>query len=205
MLFELDDVIYRPARKGLHGDVEVLPWGPRPVFRCTSQAYRVLGTSGGMPSQRALCPYLDMSSHSSESPSGLPAGPKINISWLRGEYSELHVSCVCLEFNGIQYGTTRQDFVFKPFEGKVDIKSLLTYPIRFSQGLGTSLLSRGRGFLAATKVSHMQYEGLTAGSVREDINSPVVVDMTMAFSSFSKLREDEDIHIPELFHGQGHS
>jgi len=50
----------------------------------------------------------------------------------------------------------------------------------------------------------MQYEGLTAGSVREDINSPVVVDMTMAFSSFSKLREDEDIHIPELFHGQGH-
>ncbi|KAK0616337.1 hypothetical protein B0T14DRAFT_434119 [Immersiella caudata] len=201
-LFDAGTIVYRPPTESLRGGVDVVSDdSPPAVFRATSQAYRVVSTSGGVPMLSHV-----MDGRSPRARSGLVDHPETEESHstnprkIRAAYTEFYVYCASVDFDGTAYGVIRQIFVFKPFEGRVEVKSLQAYPVSASPDLYPSLLARGRAFIAATNVSHMQYEGLTSGTVREEINSPVVVDMTLAFQS------DGDpgkklIHIPEFSRG----
>ncbi|KAK3349666.1 hypothetical protein B0T25DRAFT_247604 [Lasiosphaeria hispida] len=187
----------------------------QPLRRYTSQAYRVVATAGGMPLTHAVA-----KSHGSNvkdvqevslSNSFLDNEGKTNVDVIadilqhaqlgaisrrvRSSYSELYVYCFYVDFNGSQYGTMRDIFVFKPYEREMDIRSLTAYPVCYADN--EMLQKRGKAFMDATRVSHMQYEGLTTGPNREDINSPVVLDIKLAFEN-DQSPGKEQILVPRL-------
>ncbi|KAK0707756.1 hypothetical protein B0H67DRAFT_321770 [Lasiosphaeris hirsuta] len=174
----------------------------QPLRRYTSQAYRVVATAGGMPLTHAISPSSSSKDvqEVSLSNSFLDNEGKANVTdviadilehaqigtisrRVRSSYSELHVYCFYVDFNGNQYGTMRDIFVFKPYEREMDIRSLTAYPVCYADS--DMLQKRGKAFMDATRVSHMQYEGLTTGPNREDISSPVVLDIKLAFENDS--------------------
>nr|AGQ21998.1 hypothetical protein [Pestalotiopsis fici] len=63
----------------------------------------------------------------------------------------------------------------------------MAYPMAYAPS--NDLHTRGQRFLEATKVSHLQYEGLTVGPLREEINSPVVVDIKLAYEGGRDIAE----------------
>lgn len=93
--------------------------------------------------------------------------------------TDLVVHCSHLDFNGHEYGCVDDLFVFKPFEGEMDIRSLEAYPMSYFDKKKLDI--RGERFVDATSVSHMQHQGLTVGPSRDEIDSPVIIDMWMAF------------------------
>ncbi|EHK96649.1 hypothetical protein M7I_7629 [Glarea lozoyensis 74030] len=52
------------------------------------------------------------------------------------------------------------------------------------------LEGRGKKFMTATRVSHMNYDGLTVGKSREEINTAVIVDFKLAFKQYWKSFEN---------------
>lgn len=191
MLFDSRDTIYCPlrevARDGLANTVDIN--APKPVRRYTPQAYRVTLSVGGsllysFLSSPGEAKILDVSID----PTGdnLPitsvVTPLVPISTrIRSSYSELDVYCFYIDFDGLSYGMVRELFNFKPYDGELDIRSLQAYPIQYATN--HTLSNRGKTFLQLTRVSHKQYEGLNAGSNRGEINSPVIVDIKLAFEA----------------------
>lgn len=202
MLFDSKDTIYCPLREaGQEEYSNVESSDHRPVRRHTPQAYRVVATAGGIPFARTMAPTsgmngvdgsltrVSLTSPFMEADSKTEVNAIANIFTqaqvatisrkVRNSYSEFYVYCFYVDFNGIEYGTVREVFVFKPYEREMDIRTLQAYPSR--SVTNNMFLNRGQSFIDATKVCHMQYEGLTTGPNREDINSPVVVDVKLAF------------------------
>lgn len=188
MLFGLDEIIYCPLK---HGGQEIENMlGPetlRTRRHFTPQAYRVLGSIGGLPlssgrdhsgpkgssSLSSALPVNTMSNAHSATPSG--AGHYMGI---RERFGPLYVYCFYIDYDGKHYGAARDVFVFKPFEDEVDITRLEAYPVRFlGQTPETSsntrhvkdLIARGRKFVDLTVASHMNYEGWTASDYREEV------------------------------------
>ncbi|KAI1083013.1 hypothetical protein F5B20DRAFT_577402 [Whalleya microplaca] len=214
MLFDVNDTIFCPLREV---GTEVLYNSDgsdhAPIRRYVPQAYRVVATSGGMPFTRTLAPAL--TAKGVDNPTFpisfnnpiLAPGPEtgqqvvseiflqsIPISRrVRNSYTELCVYCFYIDFDGVEYGMVSEVFIFKPFEKEVDIRSLQAYPTRYM--LVDTLHDRGKAFLDATRISHMQYEGLTVGPNREEINSPVVVDLKLAFEGESDSKK-ASIEVP---------
>ncbi|KAM7212416.1 aaa family atpase protein, partial [Rhypophila decipiens] len=214
MFFDTQDIIFSPGRdteqKSFKNTLE--DSDHRQIKRFASQAYQVVATTGGMPFTSAVrnTTQMDTSEEKSQkAEDGTEGGGPMSSKGIRASYSDLIVYCFSLDFNGIEYGAVREVFVFKPYELKMDVSSLQVYPVRLRDNF---LLERGRHFASVTEVSHLQYEGLTAGSTREDvspdlhlasrlarillqplvcyltplyiqINSPVVVDMKLAYES----------------------
>jgi hypothetical protein len=89
---------------------------------------------------------------------------------IRSSYTELYVYCFYVDFNGIEYGTVREVFVFKPYEREVEIRNLQAYPVGYLAEDG--FLGRGKRFLDVTEISHLQYDGLTVGPAREEVRLP---------------------------------
>jgi hypothetical protein len=191
MLFDANDTIYCPLREvgAEEGYSNMEGSDHTPVQRHTPQAYRVVATSGGMPSAKALAPAFKMkeadsitapvSFSSSIMEAGAKAGVKaitdiltqtVKISRrIRNNYTEFNLYCFYVDFNGVEYGTVREVFVFKPYERDMEIRSLQAYPAIYAAN--NSLHERGDKFLDATKISHLQYEGLTVGPNREEASN----------------------------------
>ncbi|KAI0381928.1 hypothetical protein F5Y04DRAFT_270592 [Hypomontagnella monticulosa] len=213
MLFDVNDTIICPLREaGAELFDNMDGYDHSPIRRYNPQAYRVVATSGGMPLVRTMAPAFQLKGGSN--PAAPPLSnpplapgpetgdqvipdmvlqPNIISRKVRDSYTELRVYCYYVDFNGVEYGTVREVFIFKPFEREMEIRNLHVCPSRYMPD--NQLHDRGKTFLNATSVSHMQYEGLTAGTSREEINSPVVVDLKLAFESGPEL-EKASIAIP---------
>ncbi|KAM7192881.1 hypothetical protein V8F20_008678 [Naviculisporaceae sp. PSN 640] len=189
MVFDTKDIIYSPVRdieeKSFRNTLEDTEH--RQIRRHTPQAYQVVATTGGMPHMNAVTTRREAAEEAREAGGGAVEGGSKFVKGVRGSYSDLVVHCFYVDFNGIEFGAVREVFVFKPYELKIDVRNLQAFPIRYIPNIThRNLKDRGRHFAGVTKVSHLQYEGLTAGSAREDINSPVVVDMKLAYESEAK-------------------
>ncbi|KAL9118847.1 MAG: hypothetical protein Q9187_004598 [Circinaria calcarea] len=196
MLFDANDTIYCPLREAITEEYNNVEGSDHtPIRRHTPQAYRVVATFGGMPLVRTMAPAFKLTKtvdtvapvSLSNSFIGARANALADILTqtaeisrkIRNNYTEFNVYCFYLDFNGVEFGTVREVFIFKPYEREMEIRSLQAYPAHYL--LRDQLYDHGRRFLDATRVSHLQYEGLTVGPSREEINSPVVVDMKLAF------------------------
>ncbi|KAI1121218.1 hypothetical protein F5Y10DRAFT_288721 [Nemania abortiva] len=220
MLFDSGDTIYCPFREVGKGERFDNDDGGEhtPVRRHTPQAYRVVATAGGTLLDESAA-FTNRSSVLSTSVAqtamilqdlpvtapenkftvplsnvwGLPVAPVSRK--IRDSYNALEVYCFHIDFDGLKYGIVRDVFVFRPYEGEMDIRSLQAYPIQYATN--NTLLDRGRTFLQLTRISHKQYEGMTAGRSREEINSPVIIDMKLAFEGDQDLRENF-IEVPKF-------
>ena len=189
--------------------------------RYLPQVFRVLGTTGGLPLRKTLGPrgnigddyddgdgmwgtllqvvsgsFMGQGGHRT----GQAAGTGIRIAnavpasrRARDRFTPLHVVCFHVDFDGTKYGTIREIFTFKPYDGVVDIRSLEAYPTQYlrpepdqatTEPDVERFVNRGRRFIDVTAVSHLSYESLTVGRSREEINSAVIVDFKLAFQEY---------------------
>ncbi|KAK8080257.1 atpase aaa+ type core protein [Apiospora hydei] len=134
----------------------------------TPQAYRIAAVMGGLPIE----------------------GPKKTSSRALELYHPLRVVRYYLDFNGMRYDC--------------EILSLPAYPLAYAPdpekplGAGPSgpgatamlkfLSRRGRSFVQVSEASHRLYEGLTVGQTKEKINTPVVIDLKLAYTTFPGLQ-----------------
>ncbi|KAK1750914.1 hypothetical protein QBC47DRAFT_392881 [Echria macrotheca] len=186
MLFDIGDLVFSPARDGQQWEHNRIK---SPSRRYAPQAYRVMATSGGMPSTTAYSYFHRQAALNEQTMSVTPRR-------IRNTYTELYVHCYYIDFDGIKYGLVSEIFTFRPFEQTVEIRNLQAYPVHYVAGLSDRLLERGGVFLDMTKISHMRYEGLTVGRSREEISSPVIVDMRLAYQGGSDDSDRQHIDIP---------
>ncbi|PYI00642.1 hypothetical protein BO78DRAFT_424299 [Aspergillus sclerotiicarbonarius CBS 121057] len=99
------------------------------------------------------------------------------------------------DFDGVKYGTVIEVFVFKPYDGEVDIKSLEAYPLQYLKATSTQ---PSEANASETTVSHMVYDGLTVGTVREEINGEIMVDFRMAFEEYHESFQDPKPAVPQF-------
>lgn len=218
MLFDTGDTVYCPSQAG---GVKILNRGDgdddddihTTRRRYLPQAYRVAATVGGAPLRKNLAPkntttgddsmsedaLIRMFTNASSMRTGLGIQP-VSLSVPRAQrmkekYTPLHVICIYVDFNGVKYGTDTEIFVFRPFDGEMDIKNLEAFPLQYlstepshsisSSGLikerspdterreiesPDALIERGRKFIDVTAVSqHMNHTGLTVGESKEEV------------------------------------
>ncbi|KAG8161101.1 hypothetical protein KVR01_009365 [Diaporthe batatas] len=205
MLFDVGDLIYCPFQKrdgtlptayngnSRNGNTSI------PLTVHTPQAYRVLATSGGIGATKKRkrssgLPYSEgqyfiEGQDSQNEPGGIAISSKSD------RYTEFYVDCYFVYFDGTRFSPGQTFFEFKPFEGDIKVSDLLAYPMRYRSGDGNRLLDleqRGRRFLDLTVVDHRQYDGITLGKDKEDVNSPVIIDFKMGLES----NEDWDPNFP---------
>lgn len=188
MLFAAQDTIYCPSRepgKEVYPTTEGPEMKHRPVRRHTPQAYRVVATEGGMPYNWRMfdTPLSKGREKYGASTDETDQSDMISL-WMqnrlsatklitvRSSYSDFRVYCFYADFNGNEFGTVREVFVFRPYDREVDIRTLQAYPIAYAAH--NNLVHRGLKFMEATVVSHMQYEGLTVGTSREEVSQKLV-------------------------------
>ncbi|KAI0167870.1 hypothetical protein BJ166DRAFT_590356 [Pestalotiopsis sp. NC0098] len=188
MLFDQGDTIYCPVRPSTGEKYQRMGTDQPhvPVTRYTPQAYRVLATDGGMHHRSTMM----RSNKWSEAKDGLGTTTFSAAVVEAGDTADKTTVTEML--------TQPANLTRKPYERKMDIRSLQAYPVAYAPV--TDLLTRGREFLKATKVSHLQYEGLTVGPLREDINSPVVVDIRLAYEGGRDI-DEALIKVPAMSSG----
>lgn len=178
MVFNVNDTIYCPIKKGnqelevfLDGDPNTKKYLTR--SKATPQAYRVVSSEGGVGVY--VDPERDDSSIITSQPMGKNKQQnKENMSIsAKEQFTTLKVYCFSVDSDAEKYTPVEDFFIFKPFEGEVDITSLEAYPIRFHpqyEEVSDMLLQRGRKFIEMTQISHMIYEGLTVGEDKEEVS-----------------------------------
>ncbi|KAI1505354.1 hypothetical protein F5X99DRAFT_369089 [Biscogniauxia marginata] len=190
MLFEYNSTIYCPGKQE-NQELRIDEQSDQPVLTSEKiywpQAFRVVRCTGGVGIGTAFGSQFhddwlmkDMNYHQGQQGTAQNGAPMS----IRERFSPLVVFCFYVEFDAKKYGPQQDFFIFRPFEGEVDITSLEAYPVHFhSQKDKTlqGLLDRGRKFIEMTAVSHMNYEGLTVGDDKEEIISSVIVDRKLAF------------------------
>ncbi|GKT52759.1 p-loop containing nucleoside triphosphate hydrolase [Colletotrichum tofieldiae] len=108
--------------------------------------------------------------------------------------STLVIACFNVEYDGDRFGTQRELFEVKPYSGLKEVRDLEVFPVQYLKDEEMDrLLQRGRKFVDLTNNAHMSYEGTTAGSTRETINSEVIVDFKTAFERSSDLPDISEI------------
>lgn len=179
MLFGYGETLFCPLKRGGQEIENMLgPETLRTRSHPTPQAYRVLGSIGGLPLTSGIDyarpdpSTVDTHEHATTPHAG---GYYMGI---RERFGPLYVYCFYIDFDGKKYGAARDVFLFKPFEGEADITSLEAYPVRFlGQTAETDgsirhvkdLVARGRKFIDLTVPSHMNYEGWTTSDYTEEV------------------------------------
>lgn len=87
---------------------------------------------------------------------------------IRNNCTNFYVYCFYLDFNGIEFGTVQDVSIFKPYKREINIQNLQAYPAQFAPL--EKWFKNGEKLIDATKVSHLQYEGLTAGPNRKEVS-----------------------------------
>ncbi|KXX73455.1 ATPase family AAA domain-containing protein 3B [Madurella mycetomatis] len=201
MLFDAHDIIYCPIREA--GQISIGTERHKAISRHTPQAYRVLATTGGTPLTSTMVPhpqskpyesffqqYLPRTTQNSAAAAVGATGssadypgpqPAFQATKAKNSYTPFYIFCFYIDFNGLEFGTVCDTFEFKPYEQEMSIRDLQVFPLRYASP--NVMVDRGKKFMDATKVSHMQYSGMTVGQSREEISSSVVVDMKLAYES----------------------
>ncbi|KAK0671527.1 aaa family atpase protein [Cercophora samala] len=122
--------------------------------------------------------------------------PSRPLSKARGVLRDLIIFCYYLDFNGQEYGCVQDILIFKPFEREINITDLEAYPLTTEKK--AELQIRGQRFVDSTRLSHMHYQGFTIGPNRAEIDSPVIVDMKMAFTEDSNAWERTGTDVPRF-------
>ncbi|EPE35643.1 P-loop containing nucleoside triphosphate hydrolase [Glarea lozoyensis ATCC 20868] len=189
------------------------------VPRDVPQGYRVSAEAGGIPLRKALAPHgsLTMDEYNNEEIASNKSRRTHEVladqsdARSRATYTPLCVYCFYIDYNGERYGTVSEVFIFKQFDEEMEIRSLDICPlfylddrmkslscdphstpqaIRIPNYHSNMLEGRGKKFMTATRVSHMNYDGLTVGKSREEINTAVIVDFKLAFKQYWKSFEN---------------
>ena len=193
MIFDAGDTIYCPRHEGGVAVGEDHTTKPRYV----PQLFRVLGSVGGLQLRKTLAPRGNnpLDQYDEFFGDQMFSGPFIRGTWsklqgnssnaassrrARDQLTSMYVMCFHVDFDGTKYGTVKEIFTFKPYDGLVDIRSLEAYPTQYlsfdqpspDSSTGDKYLERGRKFVDVMAVSHMSYEGLTVGKSREEVAPP---------------------------------
>jgi hypothetical protein len=193
MLFQTQDTLVCPSRNGgieiantLRGPPGILKDNIWTHHRPTSQAYRVIDTVAGLPMKTGFASKNAKSQQSIKVQNWLYGLRLVDQSKsgqteeVKSRYHSLVVYCFYIDFDGKKYGTVKDGFVFRPFEGEVDITSLEAFPIRFLHQRGISVseeesmqsfVRRGRKFIDMTAVAHMNYDGATLFEPKEEVRA----------------------------------
>lgn len=163
--------------------------------RYVPQAYQVMATIGGSPLKLSLAPQdIDVTSNElkDEYLFQMLLGRRTGIRTqnqapssrrAKERFSHLYMICMYVDYDGAKYGTDTEIFVFKPFDGQIQVKSLEAYPLNYFVSPRSNYLSqRGRKFIdVAASPRHMDHTGITIGEVREEVRvdcSPFLVFVT---------------------------
>lgn len=133
------------------------------------QAYKVLGTLGGIPLKKSLA--KDFDSADIQTSNGFQ---NTAVGGSRYKLSPLLVFCYYLDFNGSRIIDVEDAFRFPPFDGEKEVTSLDGYPLRYktkSTQIRDDLDTRGRAFIDMMIVRHMKYDGLAATEKKEEVSS----------------------------------
>ncbi|TDZ24906.1 putative cell division cycle ATPase [Colletotrichum orbiculare MAFF 240422] len=183
--------------------------------RYSPQAYRVLATRGGVPLKMSLKPGGSMEedeendllrklealwrgksgSHRKDATQSALTrhGGNDVMRSNRNIMSKLIIACFNIEFDGDRYGSQRELFQIKPYDGLKDVRTLEVFPVK---NLGKEkmgrLIQRGKRFVDLANIAHMSYEGNTAGRTRETCIRSIAKLGTL-FETFSeqKTRDEE--------------
>ncbi|KAI1409797.1 hypothetical protein F5Y13DRAFT_203189 [Hypoxylon sp. FL1857] len=188
MLFNFNETIFCQIRRGLQevvafdGPGQQAPKKYATNTRLTPQAYRVVYAEGGIGvyEDQVRNDGSILTSTQVERPT--PHNQENIAAAAKEKFCPLIIYCFSVESNAERYTPVKDFFVFKPFEGEVDITSLEAYPLRFHRQkphISEMLLERGRKFIDMTSISHMTYDGLTVGDDREEVVSSVIVDIKL--------------------------
>ncbi|KAK5048502.1 hypothetical protein LTR84_005592 [Exophiala bonariae] len=171
MLFDSGTDVYCRSRKGGHklrGLSDDLPsvfterlWAP--------QAFRVVSTVGGGRSQSV--PHMRLATR---------FGKGTVSTRPRDCFSDLSLQCYYIEYTGTEWQPVLDHIVLKPYDGTMEITDLEVYPIHYRPQMKDPYLDlhdRGKRYVNLTRLSHLRYEGSTAGDNSEEISSPVIIDM----------------------------
>lgn len=188
MLFGYGETIFCPLKRGGQEIENMLgPETLRTRSHLTPQAYRVLGSIGGLPFTSGIDharPEALNNLHPKSDPSTVDTyhatTPHVGGYYMgiRERFGPLYVYCFYIDFDGKKYGAAHDVFLFKPFEGEADITSLEAYPVRFLDQITETdssirhvedLVARGRKFIDLTVPSHMNYEGWTTSDYTEEV------------------------------------
>ncbi|KAG0636601.1 hypothetical protein HOY80DRAFT_1017349 [Tuber brumale] len=93
------------------------------------------------------------------------------------------IDCYSIDFDGFHLGGVQKQIEIRPYEGEKPVTSLPVYPLKFLPDLEKTrerLLARGKSFLQMLEVSHRYYEGLSLSEPKEEIQSQVIADPTLA-------------------------
>ncbi|KAI0593411.1 hypothetical protein F4775DRAFT_578016 [Biscogniauxia sp. FL1348] len=185
MLFNTNETIYCPGKRVRQELAQKVSRKITKIYTGNTywpQAFRVVECKGGLgigPIHRSqFHDYLPMSQSRQDTIQDQ------SYEGIRESFSELVVYCFTVRFNAQKYGPSTDFFIFKPFDGEIEITDLEAYPIRFhpqKDSIVQRLLDRGRKFIDISTVSHMSYDGLTVGDTKEEISSSVMVDTKLAF------------------------
>ncbi|KAL8911012.1 MAG: hypothetical protein Q9171_003748 [Xanthocarpia ochracea] len=139
------------------------------------RAYRVLRVHGGRPLLTTA--EVDPDYASSGVNTFLDTARKSGI-------SPFVIECVGIDFDGANFGPTHERVEIGEFNGWKTIVELEAHPIDFvndAQSLKKSLIARGHRFAQLRGFQHKKYSGLSLTDPEEEIDSEVIVDLTMAY------------------------
>ncbi|PMD40968.1 hypothetical protein L207DRAFT_427831 [Hyaloscypha variabilis F] len=129
----------------------------------------------------------------------------------RGQKPPFSVNCVYIDFDGKHVGPVVKVFDFQRFDGEREVITLEIYPLRFHpvkqfefsevewkeleafptiEKYRQKLSRRGAKFLEVAAVKHMYYAGPTL-EVRDEVESPVVIDFEMTFTMKDEQMKDK--------------
>ncbi|POS73064.1 hypothetical protein DHEL01_v208543 [Diaporthe helianthi] len=178
MLFDVGDIVYTASKKEgykLHHSTDATVTQYTTKGTLLPQAYKVLGTLGGIPLKKSLDQDFDLADMN-----GSPGSQKGVVGSNKDKLSPLLVFCYYLDFNGLQIQDIRDAFRFPAFDGEKDVTSLDGYPMRYktkSTEIGDDLDARGRAFIDLMVVRHKRYDGLTITEQKEEVKGDVIIDM----------------------------
>lgn len=151
MLYKPDDIIFTPLRRPSPPppirDPRASPLPPQGFGRRTPQAYRVVSVIGG---RRYVA-----------SPVHPPQGRKV------GFYSPLRIMCYYVDFDGTNFNSVADTFIFPAFDTDAVITDLKVFPLAYASSgdhkgeeeMRSFLRTRGEKFIRVSEVSHKLYEG----------------------------------------------
>lgn len=148
------------------GDLVVTSTQPR-------QAYRVIHVSGGRP----LLTTTDIAREDkkTEAPQSFRRQSQI---------SPFNIDCIKFEFDGEKFGPVQDKISIPEYEEDRMITKLDVYPMSYTENeaeLAKTLLDRGRRFAEYCDFKHKRYEGLSLSEPPEEIESEVIIDLTLSF------------------------
>ncbi|KAL8980795.1 MAG: hypothetical protein Q9205_004224 [Flavoplaca limonia] len=139
------------------------------------RAYRVLRVHGGRPLLSTA--VVDPEYGASGVNTFLDTARKSGI-------SPFVIECMGIDFDGANFGPIHERVEIGEFEGWKTIVELEAHPIDFvndAQSLKNSLIARGHRFAQLRGFQHKKHSGLSLTDPEEEIDSEVIVDLTMAY------------------------